>query len=156
LGRATTRGGKATTPSAKWSRRGLAAAAVTWGVVSGLFGLLVIGIAFTHHVFGHWNPNILLVNPLTSVVGGFAVVAAREGKSLPFARYAAWTALVVAGVSLLVALAGLAGVFQQDNAEVVALAVPLNIGLAAALAMSGGPAARPKARRSGGLQPTRR
>ena len=41
--------------------------------------------------------------------------------------------LVELGATVLVALAGLVGVFRQDNAEIVALTLPLNLALAAAL-----------------------
>jgi hypothetical protein len=143
LGRGAARG-------TTWAFRGLAATALAWGLVSGVLGLLVIAIAFTHHIFGHWNPNLLLVNPLTFAAGGLTVAAAlRGGQGAAFARYAAWAAVGIAGASLLVALAGLAGVFVQQNGEIVALAVPLNLGLAAALAMViARPAVRPERARS--------
>jgi hypothetical protein len=144
LGRAAARGGK-------WALRGLAATTLAWGLVSGVLGLLVIAIAFTHHVFGHWNLNVLLVNPVTLAVGGLGLAASvRGGTGTPSGRYAARTALGVAAVSLVVALGGLAGVFGQENAEVMALAVPLNLGLAAALAMSRPGVLRPEADRSKG------
>jgi hypothetical protein len=126
-----------------WAPRGLAATALVWGLASGVLGLLVIAIAFTHHTFGHWNPNVALVNPFTFVAGGLAVAsAARSARAPSFARYAFGVALAVAVASVLVALAGFVGLFQQDNAEIVALAVPLNVGLAVALSMARSRAAR--------------
>jgi len=144
LGRATARGGK-------WAFRGLAATTLAWGLVSGVLGFLVIAIAFTHHVFGHWNPNVLLVNPATLAVAGLILGAAvRGGIGSPLGRYATWTAFAGAASSILIALAGTLGVFEQANAEVVALAVPLNIGLAAALAMGRGATPRPERVRTTG------
>jgi hypothetical protein len=138
LGHWAARGGK-------WAARGLAATTLVWGLASGLLGLLVIAIALTHHVFGHWNPNVLLVNPATLAVAGLGLAATmRGGLARPLGRYAIWTAVAVAAASILIALAGMLGVFEQGNAEVVALAVPLNVGLAAALAMGRGAVARPR------------
>jgi hypothetical protein len=84
------------------------------------------------------------VNPATLAVAGLGLAAAvRGGIAGPLGRYAAWAAVAVAAASILIALAGTLGVFEQANAEVVALAVPLNIGLAAALWVGGGAPSRP-------------
>jgi hypothetical protein len=75
------------------------------------------------------------VNPLAFAVGGLTLAARRRGgEKGRLATYAALAALLVAGLSVAGALAGFAGVFRQDNLDVVARAVPLYVGLAAALA----------------------
>ena len=132
LGRAAARGGT-------WAIRGLATAALAWGIPSAILGLILTFVFFTGHTFGHWNPNVVLVNPLTFLAAGLIVAAvARRGITGRSSHTAMWIALVVAGASVLVALAGLVGVLQQDNAEIVALALPLNLGVAAAFAMASG------------------
>jgi hypothetical protein len=104
--------------------------AVAWTLVTGIAGALLAFLwAFTDHAVAYRNENLfqanLLALPLVVLVPGLR-------------RGAAWAkspavalALLVAGSSLLGVLVKVLPVFYQDNVELLALAVPANLGLAA-------------------------
>jgi len=103
-----------------------------WALLSGIGGVVLAGLwSLTDHVMAYRNENLFQINPLALAL---AVV-------LPFAirgtSRAGWVAevlaLVVAGLSLLgLALKVLPG-FDQSNVQVIALALPAHLGVAAGL-----------------------
>jgi hypothetical protein len=113
-------------------RLGLGVAAVLWGLVAGIAGLVLAGLwAFTDHVMAYRNENLLQVNPL--MLGLAVLVPLALAGSGRAARCAAALALLLAGLSLLgLVLQALPG-FDQVNGQVIALALPIHLGFALGL-----------------------
>lgn len=135
------------------ARIGLGLMGGAWGLFAGSLGLLLVLAWFTDHEFIHWNVNVLYASPLALALGAVALPA-----SLRRSWWGGSAGLIVRGLGILVAalslIAGLlqlTGIVQQGNIEVVALALPLNVGLAAALLVSraGEPGERPRLDASG-------
>jgi hypothetical protein len=102
-----------------------------WGVVAGLAGLVLAGLwGLTDHVMAYRNENLLQLQPLALALapGGFAAVRGRSST-----RRWAMVAVVVAGLSLLGLMLKLLPGFDQVNQPVIALALPAQAGIAAAL-----------------------
>ena len=122
-------GRRAVTPASASTRRWFAWLAGGWAFVMGMVGgLLAFLWAFTDHAAAYWNENLfqanLLLLPLVVLVP-----AAARGTAWAPRPARALAALAAAG-----SLAGLAlkvlPAFYQHNAEILALAVPANLGLA--------------------------
>ncbi len=96
------------------------------GLALGLPGLILILFNFTEHTITHWNINLLLANPLTTLaipLGiGIMLGWARAWKWMGWA----WTALAVMSIVALV----VAPFIDQSNGLILALFVPLNVGMA--------------------------
>lgn len=131
LGAAVAALGRGAEKGSRLARAGVVLVGGGWSLVAGLAGLLLVGAwAFTDHVFWSWNENLLQVDPLAlGVAAGLTVLLVRP--TLPV-----W----VAGLATLVAAGSVLGVlvqplpgFDQVNAEVLALAVPVNLALAWAI-----------------------
>lgn len=103
-----------------------------WSLIAGLLGVVLLGLwLFTDHATSAWNENVLLFNPLLL---GLAVliptaVRGRRGAAESTARLA----LAVAGIALAAAVFKVLPWFSQVNGELIALALPVNLGLAAGL-----------------------
>ncbi len=111
--------------------RGLMTLVGVWGLVAGLAGLVLAGLwGLTDHVMAYRNENLLQVNPLALVLMAGTVGAAWRGKTT---RLASGAALVLAVLSVLGLLLKLLPWFAQENAAVIALALPAQVGIAAAL-----------------------
>ena len=95
----------------------------------GLAGLVLAGLwGLTDHAMAYCNENLLLVNPLALLLIPAAFQAVRENT-----RPAWWVALTLVGLSLLgLFLKALPG-FDQVNGPVIALALPAQLGVAAAI-----------------------
>ena len=105
-----------------------------WELLAGLGGAVVAGLwSLTDHVMAYRNENLFQINPLALALAlmlPFAIRSPRAG------RAAERLALVVAGLSLLgLALKVLPG-FDQTNMQVIALALPAHLGVAAGLRRS--------------------
>jgi hypothetical protein len=114
------------------SAAGLAIAGGLWGVLAGLLGLLLAGLwAFTNHTIAYHNLSLLQLNPLA--VGMVVLLPAVAAGARWAVRPARGLSFVLAGLSLLgLALFLLPGIVQQ-NLPVILLALPIHLGLAAAL-----------------------
>jgi hypothetical protein len=104
--------------------------AVAWTLITGIAGSLLAFLwAFTDHTVAYRNENLfqanLLALPLIVLVPGLM----RRRVWAP--RPAVTLALLVAGCSILGVAVKVLPAFYQDNAELLALAVPANVGLAA-------------------------
>jgi hypothetical protein len=116
--------------------RGFSWLAGGWALIIGVAGgLLAFLWGFTDHAVASRNENVLQANLLLLPL---AVLAPRLARGKPEARGPAVAlALMVAALSVLgVLLKALPG-FYQANAEVLALAVPVNLGLALSLWLLG-------------------
>lgn len=101
--------------------RGLA---IGWALLTGVAGAVLAGLwGLTDHVMAGWNENLLQASLLSLALGG--VLLAR-----PPGRAARLLAVMVGGLSLLGALLPLLPVFHQVNGQILALCVPVNVGLA--------------------------
>ncbi|HEY7029499.1 MAG TPA: DUF4105 domain-containing protein [Gemmatimonadales bacterium] len=115
-----------------WARVGFGALSLTWTWVTGIVGTLLAGMwAFTDHVIARRNENVLQFSVLALAVA-ILLIPVLRGKSWPV-RSARALAL---GMALL-SVAGLVGKILpgwiQANGQLVALAVPVNLGLAIGL-----------------------
>ena len=103
-----------------------------WGVAAGLAGLVLAGLwGLTDHVAASHNENLLQLSPLALAILP-ALPAALRGKTM--ARYGFAAAALVAALSLAGLLLKLLPGFDQVNEPVIALALPAQVGIAAALA----------------------
>jgi hypothetical protein len=103
-----------------------------WALLSGIGGVVLAGLwSFTDHVMAYRNENLFQINPLALALA-LALPFAIRGASRA-GRVAEVLALAVAGLSLLgLALKVLPG-FDQSNPQVIALALPAHLGVAAGL-----------------------
>jgi hypothetical protein len=116
------------------ARTGATTLIVTWSALAGLAGVAAAGMwAFTHHVFMYANANVLQFNAVSLVLLGLMPFVARARSESRLAHYSALAALVVLGLSIVGLIAQLIPAFRQDSAEVIALALPLHAGVAAAV-----------------------
>jgi hypothetical protein len=113
------------------ARFGFLVVAGGWATVAGLAGLVLAGLwGLTDHVMAYCNENLLQMNPLALLLvpGVFAAVRGRTAS-----RWAGMVALAVAGLSLLGLLIKALPGFDQVNGPVIAMALPAQLGIAAAL-----------------------
>jgi hypothetical protein len=113
------------------ARYGFLALAGGWAALAGLAGLVLAGLwGLTDHVMAYRNENLLLLDPLTLLLVPILFAAVRGQQK---DRRGVRLAVTVAGLSLLgLGLRFLPG-FHQVNGPIVALALPANLGIAAAL-----------------------
>jgi hypothetical protein len=112
------------------ARRAFAVLAGGWSLLVGVAGGILVGMwAFTDHVVARYNENVfqanLLLLPLVVLVP-------------PLARGAAWARRPAVALAVAAAVASVVGLalklvpgFDQRNADVVALMLPVNVSLAA-------------------------
>jgi hypothetical protein len=119
---------------ATWARGTLAGAVLAWGLASGALGLLLVAAWFTDHHFIQGNLNLLYTSPLAPLAAllltGALTAPARAAGG--WGRGAAMVAAAVVAGSLIGALTQLVGVADQGNLDVIFLALPMNLGMAAA------------------------
>lgn len=97
-----------------------------WGSL-GLF-LFFMGL-FTNHTVTHRNENLFLISPITFGALPFGVMLIFGAKrAKPLLR---WTWTVLAATSVLGVLVKVLPAFDQDNWNLIALALPVNVALAA-------------------------
>ncbi|MFQ5580106.1 MAG: DUF4105 domain-containing protein [Nitrospiria bacterium] len=111
-----------------WSRVGLGLLGSLWGLFSGLLGaLLLLGWLFTEHKFWYWNENLFQYNPLLLGLAFYFPDLLFRGR---LSRRTLHLSITIAALSivglLLQALPGL----DQVNGEVIALTLPIHVGLA--------------------------
>jgi len=114
------------------ARYGFASAVALWGLLMGLAGTVLAGLwTLTDHVAASRNENVLQVNPLALLLLSVLLLLFREG--VEATRAIRGVALVLAGLSAIgLALKALPG-FYQVNGPIIALALPVHLGVAAAL-----------------------
>ena len=113
-------------------RLSLGTLAALWGTVGGLGGVVLAGLwAFTDHTMAYRNENLFQLNPL--MLGLAALVPMGLVGFERAGLWARYLALVLAGLSLLgFVLQALPGL-DQVNGPVIALLMPVHLGLAAGL-----------------------
>jgi Domain of unknown function (DUF4105) len=110
-------------------RLGLGTLAALWGFVGGLGGVVLAGLwAFTDHTMAYRNENLLQVNPL--ILGlGILVPLGLAGVALG-RRWARTLSIWLVVLSFLGLVVQLLPGFDQVNGQVIALALPIHLGLA--------------------------
>jgi len=112
----------------RWAEKGLALFGASWALFSGLIGLLLLLLwAFTNHQFGHWNENLLQYSPLSlGLAFSFFGLLFRGSWSSTASRLSYGLAAFSLGGFLLQVLPA----FKQENAEIMAFALPIHLALA--------------------------
>jgi hypothetical protein len=114
--------------------------AALWSLVAGVAGSLLAFLwAFTNHLYSYRNENLFQLNPLSLVLVALLVRAFLRRhnpgatKRADAIRDALRFAIVIAGISVLgFILQALPGI-DQVNGDVIVLAMPLHLGVVAAL-----------------------
>jgi multisubunit Na+/H+ antiporter MnhC subunit len=115
----------------RFLRAGLIAVSGTWSLLVGMVGLVLAGLwGLTDHTAAYHNENLLQANLLALGLLWWAPKAAR---GLPSGRRALVLAAVVVGLSLLGLVLKLLPAFYQVNGEIIALALPIHLGVAGGL-----------------------
>jgi len=119
--------GHFTTKGCRWSRVGLGLLGSLWGLLSGLVGtLLLLGWFFTEHRFWYWNENLLQYNPLSLALAFLFPILLLRGH-LP--RRAAQLSYAIVALSVAGLLLQILPGFDQVNGEIIALTLPVHVGL---------------------------
>jgi hypothetical protein len=115
-----------------WARVLVALGAGAWSLFAGVAGVILLGAwLFTDHVFWYPNWNLLQLSPFALPLA--ALVAPLLARPTPSA-WALRLAWLCAALSLAGLLLGLVPPLAQKNLEILALTVPANFGVLAALA----------------------
>lgn len=115
-----------------WGRGLFLALATLWALLAGLAGLVItwLSLLSDHHA-AHQNENLFLFNLLALALAVVLPSAVRSGAgSLKWARR---LALVVVALAALGLLLKLLPAFDQNNLELIALALPIHAGVRAGL-----------------------
>ena len=113
-----------------WQGKGFVLLAVLWTFITGVSGgMLAFFWAFTDHAVAYSNENLFQANLLA--VPLIVLIPALKRKADWAQRPAVGLAVLIALVSLLGVFVKILPAFYQDNVELLALAVPANLGLAA-------------------------
>lgn len=121
------KGGGDTLRAARWL---LAAMGAAWGLVAGVGGLILLGLwTLTDHEFAWYNENLLQANPLALALVVLVPLAVARGGASAATRLAG---LLVA-LSLFGLLLHPLPVTPQANLAIIALALPIHVGLFYAL-----------------------
>ena len=113
------------------ARAGLIALSGTWALVAGIVGLILGGLwGLTDHTAAYNNENLLQANLLVLSLLWVVRKAARGSSA---GRAAMNLAAIGVGVSLLGLVLKIFPAFYQVNGEIIALALPIHLGVAAGL-----------------------
>jgi len=112
--------------------------AAVWSFVAGIAGIFLAGLwAVTDHIYSYRNENLFQLNPLSLILAflliGFAVRLRRNPDTVPSRGLMRW-ARVVAGLAVLGFIAQVLPSLDQVNGDVIALTLPLHLGVLALIA----------------------
>ena len=114
------------------ARVGLGVLMGGWGLVVGIAGVAVAGLwGLTDHVMAYRNENIFQANPVALLLAGVAPLWVRDRPGAR--RLAEGIAVALAGLSLLGWVLQALPWLDQVNGGIVALALPVHLGIAGAL-----------------------
>lgn len=109
------------------ARAGFALLAGSWSLVAGVVGVALLFVLVTDHVWMHWNENALQFTPLSLVLVPLVALTAWRGRAGPAVLRLAGAA---AALSVLGFVLQVFPGFDQGNGELIALALPIHLGLA--------------------------
>ncbi len=115
----------------RMARMGLVALSGSWALIVGILGLILVGLwTLTDHTAAYNNENVLQANLLALAL----VWLVPSGSSRSVLRRRAFVvAAIVAGLSLVGLLLKLLPAFYQTNGEIIALALPIHVGVVAGI-----------------------
>lgn len=100
-------------------------------LAAGLLGLTIVGAwTMTDHWYAHLNENLMQLEPLSLVLAVLVPLATLNGRGARLARWVAWT---VVGLSATGALLQVLPAFDQVNGVIIAVALPIHLGLVVGL-----------------------
>jgi len=115
-------------PGRRLVRAGFTICVAVWALVAGLAGLVAAGLwCCTDHTAAYRNENVLQVSVVALALLWLVFRNPRVG------RRALIVALIVAGLSVVGLLLKLLPAFHQVNGEIIALALPVQLGVAGGL-----------------------
>jgi hypothetical protein len=115
--------------SNRLARAGLIVVSGIWALTVGILGLVLTGLwAITDHTAAYNNENVLQANLLALALVWLVPGAARQSSR---SRRVLMVGTIVAGLSLVGLLLKLLPAFYQVNGEIIALALPVHLGVAA-------------------------
>lgn len=117
------------------------ALATVWSLVAGVLGIVLSGLwAATNHVFSYRNENVLQATPLSLVLAAMLIPlmwrlrrGRPPGDGRGLLRNASALAVAIAALAVLGFVMQILPMFSQLNGPVIALAMPLHVGVAALL-----------------------
>lgn len=116
-------------PRSGWARFGFSAVSALWLLLAGTGGLLLVLLwTMTNHQIAYRNENLLQLSPLALPLVLLVPCLAYGARWA--ARPARLLATVVAGLSLLGLVLQVLPGLDQRNAQIIALALPVNLALA--------------------------
>lgn len=99
-----------------------------WAVIAGTLGVVLLGLwLFTDHVTSYRNENLFFLSPL--LVPLIGLIPAAAGRGIRARPLAFQLSVAVAAISLLGLVLKLLPALDQWNGEMIALALPINLGL---------------------------
>jgi len=112
------------------ARTGFIAFSGCWAVLAGVMGLMLVGLwTLTDHTAAYHNENLFLLNPLSLAL---LPLLPRSGRSWGERRGLILAGLV-AGLGVVGLMLKLLATFYQVNGEIIALALPIHLGVAAGM-----------------------
>lgn len=125
----------------RYGGAGVTSLGAAWSLVAGIAGSVLAFLwMFTDHLYSYNNENLFHLNPLSLILVALLVrLAWKRGRGTPeraegARRTALILASVIAGLSLLGFVVQALPMFDQVNGVVIALALPLHLGVVALLA----------------------
>jgi Domain of unknown function (DUF4105) len=116
-------------PKAGWARFGYSAISALWLILAGTGGLLLVLLwTMTNHQIAYRNENLLQLSPLALPLVLLVPCVAYGARWA--ARPARLLATIVAGLSLLGFVLQVLPWLDQRNAQIISLALPINLALA--------------------------
>lgn len=117
-----------------WARKALGGLLALVGLVWGACGLLLLVLGtFTEHLIMHRNENLFFINPVTLVLLPLGLMLFKDHRAA--ASSLRWVTLALAASSVLGVALKVLPMFDQQNWNIIALAVPFTIATAAAFRM---------------------
>ncbi len=113
-------------------RIGFSAVAGTWTFLSGAAGFVLLGLwTLTDHSAAYRNENLFIASPIALPLAAFMFLGLHRLRSA--GRAARWLAMALAASSLIGLVIQILPGFDQVNGQLLALAVPANLGVAIAV-----------------------
>jgi hypothetical protein len=113
--------------SSRMARAALFAVTGVWALTVGILGLVLLGLwTLTDHTAAYYNENLLQANFLALALLWLVPAALRKS---PLSPRAVMVAAIIVGVSLAGLLLKLLPAFYQVNGEIIALALPVHVGV---------------------------
>ncbi|MEO7821994.1 MAG: hypothetical protein ABIS15_00195, partial [Gemmatimonadaceae bacterium] len=101
--------------------------ATLWSLVAGLAGIALLSAwIFTHHYYMSRNENLLQLSPLSIALAVLIPLSIYGLRGIEKARR---LSAIVAALSLFGFIAQGVPFFDQSNGEIIALALPVNLGV---------------------------